>query len=215
MTLQLLNLTFERHYQTLFADINCSLNQGEAIQIRGVNGSGKSTLLRILAGYIEPQEGSILWQNQCILKTRDDYQQQIHYIGHQNGTKPYLTVYENLQLMTALSQQPSADINSIIQRMGLSHLSDTQTWQLSAGQLRRTALARLLLHSAKLWILDEPATALDTEGQELFLNILSQHLQQGGMAIISTHHDLQTLLNIKTIWIGEKKDMTLKGEQYA
>src|SRR5438046_786881 len=102
MTLLIKNIAFERNYQFLFSQVHCELQAGEILQIRGENGSGKSTLLRILASYLEPHEGNISWHGKCITLHRDTYQQQLHYIGHQNGIKPYLTVYENLELTSAL-----------------------------------------------------------------------------------------------------------------
>ena len=193
------DLAFERNNRFLFSNINCSLQAGELLQIRGANGSGKSTLLRILAGYIEPQTGKILWQGQSITEQRDTYQQQLHYVGHQNGVKPNLTVYENLQLNCALIGIPAAPAHlyKIIERIGL--INATQTSQLSAGQTRRLALARLLLQPAPLWILDEPTTALDSQAQEFLLTILNEHLKNNGIAIVATHQDLSLTAKIITL----------------
>ncbi|MHB1947497.1 MAG: ABC transporter ATP-binding protein, partial [Gammaproteobacteria bacterium] len=98
MILTIDNLTFERNQHTLFSDIHCTLQSGEYLQVQGTNGCGKSTLLRILAGLIEPQEGHVLWQDQCIFENRDVYQRQLNYMGHQNGNKANLTVFENLRV---------------------------------------------------------------------------------------------------------------------
>src|SRR5437762_3167689 len=120
MTLILENLAFERNYQLLFHSINHRVNAGEILQIRGANGCGKSTLLRILAGYIEPQTGTVLWNGQAIFQ-HEIYQQALCYIGHQNGIKPNLSTYENLKLYCALiaKKVDSTLLRSALQRVGL------------------------------------------------------------------------------------------------
>jgi len=200
------NLAFERNNQFLFREINFALQAGDLLQVRGANGSGKSTLLRMLAGFIEPQGGTILWQDKSICQHRDAYQQQLHYLGHHNGIKHSLTVYENLQLHAALmTNKPEPNhLKTAIKQVDLTHVSHTQAIHLSAGQLRRLGLARLLLHPIPLWILDEPTTALDADGQALLGHLLKQHLTNGGMAIIATHQTLAILHNTKTIYLGEQ-----------
>jgi heme exporter protein A len=194
------NIAFERNDRYLFSEINCILQAGELLQIRGDNGSGKSTLLRIIAGLIEPQVGRVLGDEKSIDP------QQLHYIGHQNGVKLHLTVRENLQLFSALTTQPidSDNLKRIMQRMGLSSLQHKHALQLSAGQLRRLALARLLLHPVALWVLDEPATALDDAGQALLADLLTQHLTAGGIAILALHQSLPLQCATKTIRLGEQ-----------
>jgi heme exporter protein A len=200
------NLGFERNNIPLLDQINSTANAGELLQVRGANGCGKSTLLRLLAGYLEPHSGAIFWQNQSITEQCDTYQQHIHYVGHRNGIKPILTVTENLKLLCALNQIPfhAATIKTVLTKMGLQHAADKQACHLSAGQLRRLALARLSLNRSKIWILDEPTTALDTTGQAVLTDLLTEHLTDGGLAIIATHHDLDLSYPVKTLLLGAK-----------
>jgi heme exporter protein A len=201
--LSIRDLSFERNNQTLFRAVNFTLSTGEMLQVRGANGSGKSSLLRILAGYMRPELGDVCWDGQCIFKNRDEYQQQLHYLGHQNGIKPLLTARENLTLNSALLlKKNTSGIKNILARLGLERLQDTKAMHFSAGQSRRLALARLLLHPLRLWILDEPATALDAEGQALLAAMLAEHLQNNGSAIIATHQDLGA--KTQTLNLGEK-----------
>jgi heme exporter protein A len=206
MTLAAERITLERNNQILLSQITFELNAGELLQIRGANGSGKSTLLRALAGLIEPEEGKVQWDNQSIFQYREIYQRCLHYVGHRNAVKPSLTVLENLKLHCALRAKKFDLLQNlaILQQVGLDELTSVFVTQLSAGQLRRLALARLLLHPAQLWILDEPMTALDSQGQTLLKNVLNQHVQQGGMAVIATHHDMLAAGNTKTITLGEQ-----------
>lgn len=202
--LHIKQLAFERNFQYLFNHVNCELNPGELLQIRGTNGSGKTTLLRILAGFIEPHEGNVSWYGKSIFQDRESYQQHLKYIGHQNGIKPNLTVYENLQLNCALTniRIESNHIKQVLEQCELDHLSHTQALYLSAGQLRRLSLTRLLITSASIWVLDEPTTALDDSGQKLLSHLLTQHLAKNGIAIIATHQNLLLERNIKTMQLG-------------
>ncbi len=204
MNLTIKNLSFERNHQFLFKNLNCELQTGEILQLRGPNGSGKSTLLRILAGYLEPLSGDILWQGKSIFDDRTLYQQQLQYLGHKNGVKPYLTVCENLELCCALGANPLDPyrIASVLRFVGLTKSMDTQAVRLSAGQVRRLALARLLINPTPLWILDEPMTALDTDGQALLSVLLKQHLSTGGLVIVATHQSLPFEWPTKVIQLG-------------
>lgn len=192
MTLMLNHLAFERNNERLFHSINNTTHPGELLQIRGANGSGKSTLLRILAGFIEPKEGDVTWLGESIFKF-PEYQQQLHYIGHQNGVRLRLNVFENMKLYCALLRIPAkkSHIMSVLQQVDLDHQNNKQVMYLSAGQLRRLALARLSLSPAKLWILDEPMTALDITGQHIMLKLVEDHLEHGGIAVIATHQALK------------------------
>lgn len=204
MTLTINHLTLERNQQILLSDIHCTLQSGEYLQVEGTNGSGKSTLLRILAGLIEPQQGQILWQDQCIFANRDVYQQQLKYIGHQNGNKVNLTVFENLRVNAALSAQQANvhEIHDSIKKVGLAHFENTLVNNLSAGQARRVSLARLLLQPAPLWILDEPTTALDAQGQDVLMMLLNHHLEKGGLAVIATHQPFTLIGKEKKLLLG-------------
>lgn len=191
-TLNFENLTFERNNQVVLSNVSHKVHTGELLQVCGANGSGKSTLLRILAGLIEPQEGDVLWCDQSIFQQKEFYQQQLHYLGHQNGIKPNLTVYENIKLNYALQgleiNLPS--VNYALEKMGLAKILHVQGQNLSAGQLRRLGLIKLFLNHKPLWILDEPTTALDSQTQAIFSELVKEHLKKDGMAIIATHQYL-------------------------
>lgn len=199
------NIAFERNHHYLFAKLNHTFNPGNIVQVRGQNGSGKSTLLRILAGLIEPHEGKITWNGQCIIRHRENYIESVNYLGHSNGIKPILTVYENLSLHGTLAglQPTPEELNHSIKKAGLALVAHTRTQNLSVGQLRRLCLARLILKPAKVWLLDEPTTALDSLGLELLNNLLREHAANHGITIIATHQPLTVSHLIKTIYLGE------------
>jgi len=179
-------LAAERGGQRLFSDISFLLNEGSLLHVSGCNGSGKTTLLRMLCGLCLPAGGDILWQQQNIESNRDVYNENLLYIGHRHGMHSDLNARENLGLSC---QQDSnrAMICSALEEVGLGKHTEKPLRLLSQGQQRRVALARLLLEPSKLWILDEPLAALDVDAIEWFNQRLNQHLDNGGLAVVTTH----------------------------
>ncbi len=165
----------------LFRDLHLRVSAGDLIEVRGANGSGKSTLLRALAGLHELQAG-------CI-RQRVDFD----YIGHKVGLDERLTPTEHLRFSARLGRRrlAQADLDRALARVGLGALRDDFCGTLSAGQQRRAAFARLIACPAKLWLLDEPQTALDDAGAKLLLDLVVEHRQQGGAAVCATHRPLE------------------------
>jgi heme exporter protein A len=195
-------LSCSRYDNVLFHGLSFRLLDGGLIQIEGENGSGKTTLLRTLCGFIEPEEGDILWNGKKIQDEAADYRGDLNYIGHNNGIKAGLTCIENLKLACSLSRKLiSTDLDQVLDEYGLNGYQDSYTYSLSAGQRRRLALARLSLRGTKLWVLDEPFTSLDEKGKRLMMGIFKKHLNSGGM-IIMTSHDLIKWEDIDPIRIG-------------
>ena len=191
--LKVVNLTCERNQKRLFTDLSFELNAGELLLVEGSNGSGKTSLLRTLCGIGFPSSGEILWQGQSIQHCRELFVKDLIYIGHLDGVKAELTAYENLRLACASHGLTTNKkiLSDTLTKVNLNELQHQITYQLSAGQQRRIALARLLLANAMLWILDEPFTTLDTEGVAMIECLLSKHLSNGGMAVVTTHQPLQ------------------------
>lgn len=191
--LKAVNISCQRQQQTLFSDLNLELTAGDLIFIEGANGAGKSSLLQLLAGLITPTAGDVLWQDQPIHQQREVYANHLHYLGHTNGIKLGLTVLENLCLASELSRSTliADKLKNALMQLQLDQHQTNLAKQLSAGQKRRLALARLILIPKSLWILDEPLTSLDSATQTLVLQLLKNHLNQGGMCIMSSHQAIQ------------------------
>ena len=185
------NLKCVKGSTELFSNIHFEVKSGEALVVEGSNGSGKTSLLRILCGFNLPADGEINWCGEPI-DDHEDYQQQISYIGHASGVKLDLTVLENLVFAQRLvgSNRDEEEIKEIIRSVGLFKQRNVLTRKLSAGQKRRVALARLQLEERKLWILDEPLTALDKDFVTEFETVLEKHLEEKGMLIVTTHREL-------------------------
>ena len=180
MRLEARGLACSRGPVTLFRDLALRVERGEWVAVRGPNGSGKTTLLRCLAGLARPDAGEVRREGR------------LAYAGHLPGIKDDLSAEENLRGALALSGSPvdSPAAREALDEVGLLARRTLPARRLSAGQRRRIGLARLLIDPAPVWILDEPLTALDDEGQQLFARTLARHLERGGLALVATHHDL-------------------------
>lgn len=192
MSLQTRQLACRRGDRLLFDSLDFQVNEGELLLIEGPNGCGKTTLLKTLATLRQPDEGKILWQGDSVHKLREEFRAELTWLGHHNGIKLDLTALENLRFQCAINgvTASEADLLDALEKMGLYGYEDLPARVLSQGQKRRTALAYLLLSKAKLWILDEPFTALDVKAVDHLQRIISQHVEQGGMAILTTHQEV-------------------------
>ncbi|GLS27472.1 cytochrome c biogenesis heme-transporting ATPase CcmA [Marinibactrum halimedae] len=201
LTLELKDLCCDRDERRLFSHLNAQIESGQVVQVAGPNGSGKTTLLRLLTGISHDYDGDILWQGQSIQRHRALYLSQMLYLGHLPGTKKALTPQENLRWYAGMSTAGKTvtdttindtTINSALSKVGLYGFEDVPCYQLSAGQQRRVALARLYLTPAPLWILDEPFTAIDKRGVAELEQAIANHAERGGIVILTTHQDLDT-----------------------
>lgn len=186
--LEVAGLSCSRDDRLLFSGLSFGLRPGQVLLLEGSNGSGKTTLLRILCGFREADGGEIFWAGRRIAESR--YFADMAYVGHADGTKKELTVLENLRFALALGHPGQYSIDLALQKVRLSGYDDSAVQSLSAGQKRRLSLARLLVTHSILWILDEPFTSLDKQGIELIETLMDDHAKNGGMVILTSHHDL-------------------------
>lgn len=198
------SLFCERDERVLFEGLNFSINAGEIIQVEGPNGSGKTTLLRILSSLSGAYEGQIYWKGEPINASRIDYLSNLLYLGHKPGVKAILSPVENLRALMSVRQQVSDEqIHQALEKVGLYGYEDVPCHNLSAGQHRRVALARLYLSTDALWILDEAFTAIDKKGVKELEQLLQQRAQNGGAVLLTTHHELQLDSGFKKLLLGQ------------
>lgn len=186
-------LTVRRGERVLFAGLDFAVAPGSALLLRGANGVGKSTLLLALAGIVRPDAGQIA----------GNLPHRLHLLGYQHGLKPRLSVTENLRFWQAMHGATGRAIDDALDAVGIAALAGLETGYLSSGQTRRLALARLLVSARPIWLLDEPSATLDAAGEALLGRLIDDHLGQGGLAVIATHHDLPISAGrVATLGIG-------------
>lgn len=176
MTLRVSSISCRRGMRPVLNDVSFTLPAGHMMTVTGTNGSGKTTLLRAIAGLNDVTSGTVS-------------SSPLHWIGPDLPFKPALSVRHNLRFWMALQGAVPEDsiILSALDRFGIAMLANQIFATLSSGQKKRVALSRLFLTPEKLWLLDEPETALDDSGRVLIKDVLRRHISNGGVALIATH----------------------------
>lgn len=177
------NLAIERGGLQLFENLSFAAQPGAHVALTGRNGSGKTSLLRALAGFLKPSAGAIRFD--C----GEDAPRYTHFLGHRDGLKSALDVREHVVFWRDLLGG-NGDVDAALKQVGLSHVSDLPARALSAGQGRRLSLTRPLVAIRPVWLLDEPAAALDADGKALLIDIIDAHRAQGGIVIAAVHEPL-------------------------
>ncbi len=177
------DLSFARYFERVFEPVSFELSSGSLLLVTGANGCGKTTLLRLLAGLLEPSEGTLHCQHQPL------------YAGHNPAIKDDLSVMENIRFMMGFMGMRNPDneadlCRQVIDQVGLSPVAQQEGRTLSAGQRKRCSLSRLLFCAETLWLLDEPYSNLDQEGIALLDSMLRNHLSTGGSCVLTTHGSL-------------------------
>lgn len=182
------NLRCIRGDRELFNGLTLAVNAGEVLQVHGANGSGKTSLLRILCGLSRPQDGDIAWRGVSIHKDRSVFLRELLYLGHLTGIKLELSPLENLAFAAGINgRKQEVSPEAALEQVALFGFEHEPARTLSAGQRRRIGLARLLISPARIWVLDEPFTALDVAGIRILEVMLHRHLETGGAALLASH----------------------------
>ncbi|MFO1154743.1 MAG: heme ABC exporter ATP-binding protein CcmA [Rhodospirillales bacterium] len=184
------NLECVRGERPVFAGLDFSMEEGDALVLVGANGSGKTSLLRLMAGLLTPAGGRLLWDGQAIATDMRAHAGRLRFVGHADALKPGLTAAENLSFWAAFDGggiDIKARVEAALDAFGIGRLADVPGRYLSAGQRRRLALCRLLVTSASLWLLDEPRTALDRDAVGRLDRVLAEHRTTGGLAVLAIH----------------------------
>jgi heme exporter protein A len=185
-TLVISDVALTRGERALVSGLSFAVGPGQLALVTGPNGSGKTTLLRTIAGLAAPEAGQIHYGGRAIAALEPEERRHVAYQGHFEGLKKDLTVEENLRFISHL-RSASDSVSEIMHGVGLGAFRDRAVRHLSAGQKRRAALAGLRLSGARLWLLDEPLTNLDSAGRELVASWIGEHLDAAGTAVIATH----------------------------
>jgi heme exporter protein A len=194
VVLSVTDLSVIKRDRLLFENVNFAVEQGSLLYVKGQNGAGKTSMLRVLAGLVAADCGEVYFTQQNIKDCREHYHQNLVYFGHKLGINSALSAVENLQYWCK-QHQVVISVDTIfytLARLNLVGLEDMPVANLSAGQQRRVALARFWFkQDAKLWILDEPFTALDTQGIALLSKHITTFLSGGGAVVMTSHQALR------------------------
>ncbi len=188
-SLQGIDLQCQREGASLFEPVSFSLHSGESLLLAGPNGIGKTTLLEAIAGLRHYHGGELLWNGTDLRDNPASWRESVCYIGHKDGNKKALTCLENLKFTSRIhGQNPDQDaLLDALEAVGLAGYEHHLAGNLSAGQKKRLALARLALVKAPVWILDEPFVNLDLAGCQWLLGWIDAHLGNGGLLLVTAH----------------------------
>ncbi|MBB6051321.1 ABC transporter ATP-binding protein [Armatimonas rosea] len=176
--------------------VTFTIHPGEFVAVVGPSGSGKSTLLQLLGGMDLPSSGSLTIAGKELSRLSDTERTTLRrdtlgFVFQDFGLLPVLTVAENIALPAGLgkvSQAPSVD--SLLERVGLSHRKNHRPHQLSGGEMQRVAIARALVRRPKILLADEPTGNLDSASGARILELLQELNQQEGITlVVVTHND--------------------------
>ena len=182
------DLTCQRGYNVLFSNLSFELNSGEILKISGANGSGKTSLLKIISGLNSAESGRLSINNNQVGSY--EYQSDIFYLGHLPALSPELHCKENLDYLTQLNNSNSNQaLDKALTNVGLKKFENEFAANLSAGQKRRIVLSALFITQSKVWLLDEPFTALDDDGINVIEAQITKHCNNNGICVLTTHQE--------------------------
>jgi heme exporter protein A len=190
-SLEVENLHVWRGERHVLKGVHFALARGACLEVTGVNGAGKTSLLRSLCGLTYPEEGRVLWDGEDVRRDLAGFHTQLAYLGHEPPLKADLSARENLHYWIGTRRTLSnGDLDAALTRVGAAAWCERLVRTLSAGQRRRVALAGLALLAVPLWLLDEPTTHLDSQGQALVAELVGEQLARGGMVVAAVHQAL-------------------------
>jgi heme exporter protein A len=193
------SLSVRRGERLIFAGLSFGLTAGEALVVRGRNGAGKSSLLAVLAGLLRPEAGRVSLAGDPEAVPAEA----MNFVGHRDGLKAALTAAENLAFAQAVLGLAGLGPRAALEGLGIGALADIPVAYLSAGQRRRVGLGRLLVSARPIWLLDEPAAALDAASQETLGGLMATHLASGGLIVATTHGPL-ALTGARELTLGDR-----------
>jgi heme exporter protein A len=183
-------LACARGERRVFSDLNFDVRAGEVLVVEGVNGAGKTSLLRLIAGFLTPAFGSVIFDlENGPVSEGEERGRHVGWLGHQDGIKPQMAAGEQLEFFARLYAATAA-VTPALEQVGLSRQREFPCRYLSAGQKKRLGLARLILSGRPLWLLDEPFAALDSAGRALAADLMRGHCAKGGIVVAATHDPL-------------------------
>ncbi len=183
------SLSFYRNNNIIFQDLNLSIGNGQIKQIKGKNGSGKTTFLEVILNILESKAGEIFWEGKNIKKNLFNFYNETTFIMDQNTSSRKMTVLDNIDFWRGLSSSKLTNehILLLLKTFNLQKYKNTKVMYLSAGEIRKLELLRLILEQKKLWILDEPYNHIDDLSTEILNQTFIDHINKGGIILFASH----------------------------
>ncbi len=167
--------------------VTLNVRKGEAVALRGSNGSGKSTVLRILGTLLQPNAGAANVNGRDVVGQASSVRLDVGYLAHTPGLYDDLTARENLEFAADMLGLSHSVVQPTLGRVGLGGVTETRVRGFSAGMQRRLALARLMMRTPKVLLLDEPYSNLDESGIALVNEVIRDVMTSGGAALLALH----------------------------
>jgi ABC-type multidrug transport system ATPase subunit len=177
-------------------DVDLRVRRGEIYGFLGRNGAGKTTTIRMLLGLVRPTSGTISVLGSSLREDRRGVLSRIGYFVESSAAYPNLTVRENLDIQRRLTGSPPSAVDRAIETLGLGEYRNRRAGQLSLGTRQRLSVARALLHSPELLILDEPANGLDPAGIVEIRTLLRRLADEEGVTIFMSSHLLDEVAHL-------------------
>ena len=185
--------------QIVLKGVNLDIYEKEFVTLLGPSGCGKTTLLRILGGFLEPDEGSVIFDGEEISK-KPPYERELNTVFQKYALFPHLSVYENIAFGLKIKKMSKDVIDQKVMKMlkliGLEGYENKNTTLLSGGQQQRVAIARALVNEPKVLLLDEPLAALDLKLRKEMQYELKRIQQEVGITFIFVTHDQEEALTM-------------------
>jgi len=188
--LTLTALSCIRGDRILFTGLDLSLEPGGAALVTGPNGAGKTSLLRLIAGLLLAHAGEVSTSGTMA------------FLAEHSALDHEVPLKQALGYWARLDGQDTAQVDRALDAMALNPLVDVPVRMLSTGQLKRAALARIIISDSDIWLLDEPANGLDTESRARLESAIRDHRAAGGIVMVATHQALD-LPGAVPVSIGE------------
>jgi heme ABC exporter ATP-binding subunit CcmA len=188
-------ITHRFGHEVALDSVDLVLDTGEHMAVLGENGAGKTTLLRILATALRPSGGKLVIGGLDAFRERGRLRHYIGYVAHAPGLYPALSALENLEFFCDLHDVKRSRASELVEVVGLREVAHRAAGQLSRGMQQRLAIARSILHSPKMLVLDEPDASLGSDAADLLTRVM-----QGRTVVLSTHdHALANRLCPRTL----------------
>ena len=194
--------------QIVLKGVNLDIYEKEFVTLLGPSGCGKTTLLRILGGFLDADEGQVIFDGEEISK-KPPYERELNTVFQKYALFPHLSVYENIAFGLKIKKMSKDIIDQKVMKMlrliGLEGFENKNTTLLSGGQQQRVAIARALVNEPKVLLLDEPLGALDLRLRKDMQNELKRIQQQMGITFIYVTHDQEEALTMSdTVVVMDK-----------